>query len=208
MKKSSLLSLLLLLVLLTVSSLPRTTVATVRFTVMVTAGTSSSVECVGAGVYTANSTYEANRRRLAAVLLAEARDHPTTRNAPSGTGPTGWRRPSSAAAAMLTTATPPAPADSSCAACIADAFLEGGQRVSVPQGGLPFPVATALSKSEEYRILATGGIHEGNILKQALASELMFQAIGFGWLFLLATAGMAQPEKRHYHAFHFSPSGD
>ncbi|CAN6199265.1 unnamed protein product [Urochloa humidicola] len=35
------------------------------------AGTTSQVRCVDGVVYAANSTYEANRRRLAGLLLAE-----------------------------------------------------------------------------------------------------------------------------------------
>nr|CAB3454526.1 unnamed protein product [Digitaria exilis] len=170
MKKSSLLS--LLLVLLAVSSLPRTAVAMVRLTVMATAGTSPNVECVGDGIYTANSTYEANRRRLAAVLLAEARDHPYYTERAVGHWPNRLEASFFCRRRDVDDGHPAGSGDSSCAACIADAFLEVDRECPYHREA-SFSSRNCTLELEEYRILGTGGIH-----------------------------GMAHPEKRPYHVRH------
>ncbi|KAF8669147.1 hypothetical protein HU200_051474 [Digitaria exilis] len=119
----------------------------VRLTVMATAGTSPNVECVGDGIYTANSTYEANRRRLAAVLLAEARDHPYYTERAVG----HW--PNRLEASFFCRS-----GDSSCAACIADAFLEVDRECPYHREA-SFSSRNCTLELEEYRILGTGGIH-------------------------------------------------
>jgi hypothetical protein len=61
----------LLLVLAVSSSLPLTAAVSQRRLSFPAARLSPVVECVGDGVYAANSTYEANLRRVAALLLSE-----------------------------------------------------------------------------------------------------------------------------------------
>ncbi|KAF8669146.1 hypothetical protein HU200_051473 [Digitaria exilis] len=176
MKKSSLLS---LVVFLLAVSLPPTAVAITRF---VPAGTFS--QCVGVGVYTANSTFEANRRRLTGVLLAEsaARDRPYYTQRAVGYWP---NRPQASFFCRLRRRHGvDSGGDSSCSACIAGALLELDRGCPYHREAF-FSSRNCTLELGEYRILATGRVLEGNILTGALASGLIFQAIGFAWLFFL-----------------------
>ncbi|CAD6217778.1 unnamed protein product [Miscanthus lutarioriparius] len=83
-----------------------------------------------------------------------------------------------------------------CAECIAGAFLEVERACPYRREAL-FSDRNCTLELAEIRIFGTGGIfrefffwpsamlHEGNILKQVMASGLVFQAIGFGCLFFL-----------------------
>ncbi|OEL29470.1 hypothetical protein BAE44_0009507, partial [Dichanthelium oligosanthes] len=89
-------------------------------------GASPYVECVGNGVYAANSTYEANRRRLAGLLLAETAAAKASYFMDRAVG--YW--PNRAQAIFYcrhrryVDGTGPGDPSSSCAACIRGAFLE------------------------------------------------------------------------------------
>ncbi|CAL5072337.1 unnamed protein product [Urochloa decumbens] len=176
MKNPSLLS--LLLVLLAVSLPPAAAVVMLR---LVTDGASPDVECVDGGIYTANSTYEANRRRLAGLLLAEA----ATRSRPYYTdlGVGYWPyRPQAIMFCPRRDVDGTGSGDSSCAACIAGALLEV-ERACPYHREASFYSGNCTLEFSEYRIFSIFG--EGSILRQVLASGLIFQAIGFAWLFFL-----------------------
>ncbi|CAN6219080.1 unnamed protein product [Urochloa humidicola] len=166
MKNPSLLS--LVVVLLAVSSLPPAAAVMMH---LVTVGASPEVECGGSGgIYTANSTYEANRRRLAGLLLAEAAGpgRPYYTDLAVGYWP---NRPQ---AIMY--------GDSS---CIADALLEI-ERACPYHREASFYSGNCTLEFGEFRIFGTtSSIFNGSILEQVLASGLIFQAIGFAWLFFL-----------------------
>lgn len=155
MKKSSLLSLLAVLLLPAVVSLPRTAAARAYFTAIATgtaAGTTSShVECVG--VYTANSTYEANRRRLAGLLLAEARHRPYYTERAVGYWPNRLE-----GSFFCRRRDVDGSGDSSCAACIAGALLEMDRECPYHREA-SFSSRNCTLELGEYRILGIGGIH-------------------------------------------------
>ncbi|KAF8748087.1 hypothetical protein HU200_013057 [Digitaria exilis] len=177
MKKSSLLSPLLVF-LLAVSLPPTAVVAMMR---VVPAGTFS--QCVGVGVYTANSTFEANRRRLTGLLLAEsaARDRPYYTQRAVGYWP---NRPQASFFCRLRRHGVDSGGESSCSACLAGALLELDRGCPYHREAF-FSSRNCTLELGEYRILATGRVLERNILTGALASGLIFQAIGFAWLFFL-----------------------
>ncbi|CAN6168281.1 unnamed protein product [Urochloa humidicola] len=150
------------------------------------AGTTSQVRCVDGVVYAANSTYEANRRRLAGLLLAEtaARRGPyyyTERAA--GYWPFRAQASFFCRRRHRRDLNDTISGDSSCATCIAGAFRE-------MERACPYHKETSFygrhcTLQLEHRIFKTVVMHQGNMLKQVLASGLIFQAIGFGWLFFL-----------------------
>jgi len=188
MKNPSLLPLVVVL-LLAVSLLATTTVGA-RVVALVDDTSSPYVECEGdGGVYAANSTYEANRRRLAGLLLAEAAAHGSSYYTDHAVG--YWpNRPQ----AIFFCRHRRRNADgtisgdgSACAACIADAFLEV-ERECPYHRKAAFYSSNCTLEFSEFRIFGTDGIFshfEENVLKQILASGLIFQGIGFGWLFFL-----------------------
>jgi hypothetical protein len=121
MKNPSLLP--LVVVLLLAVSLPPTAAGMLPLA-LVGDGTSPYVECAGAGVYAANSTFEANRRRLASLLLAEeAARGPYYTERAVGYWP---NRPQASFFCRLRRrdVDGTGSGDSPCAACIAGAFLE------------------------------------------------------------------------------------
>ncbi|CAM0144800.1 unnamed protein product [Urochloa decumbens] len=174
----------LVVFLLLLAVLPLPPAAAVAMRVFNARSSSSHVECVGDGIYTANSTYEANRRRLAGLLLAEA----AARRGPYYTEHAAGYWPFRAQAAFLCRrprhVNGTSSGDSSCAACIAGAFLEM-ERACPYHRGTFFYGRNCTLHLDEYRIFGTAVMYQGNILKQVLASGLIFQAIGFGWLFFL-----------------------
>lgn len=188
MKNPSLLP--LVVVLLLAVSLLATTAVGARLITLVDDTSSPYVECEGdGGVYAANSTYEANRRRLAGLLLAEA-DAPGSNyytdhavgywpNRPQAIFFCRHRRRHVDGASSGD--------DSACAACIAGAFLEV-ERECPYHRKAAFYSSNCTLEFSEFRIFGTEGIFslfEENVLKQILASGLIFQGIGFGWLFFL-----------------------
>ncbi|KAG2645868.1 putative cysteine-rich receptor-like protein kinase 9 [Panicum virgatum] len=188
MKNPSLLP--LVVVLLLAVSLLATTAVGARLIALVDDTSSPYVECEGdGGVYAANSTYEANRRRLAGLLLAEA-DAPGSNyytdhavgywpNRPQAIFFCRHRRRHVDGASSGD--------DSACAACIAGAFLEV-ERECPYHRKAAFYSSNCTLEFSEFRIFGTEGIFnlfEENVLKQILASGLIFQGIGFGWLFFL-----------------------
>ncbi|CAN6168282.1 unnamed protein product [Urochloa humidicola] len=168
MKNPSLLS--LVVVLLAVSSFPPAAAVMTR---LVTVGASPEVECGGGGIYTANSTYEANRRRLVGLLLAEA----AALGLPYYTDLAVGYWPNRPQAIMY---------GDSCAASIAGALLEI-ERACPYHKEASFYSGNCTLEFGEFRIFgATSSIfNEGSILEQVVASGLIFQAIGFAWLFFL-----------------------
>jgi len=188
MKNPSLLP--LVVVLLLAVSLLATTAVGARLVTLVDDTSSPYVECEGdGGVYAANSTYEANRRRLAGLLLAEA-DAPGSNyytdhavgywpNRPQAIFFCRHRRRNADGASSGD--------DSACAACIAGAFLEV-ERECPYHRKAAFYSSNCTLEFSEFRIFGTDGIFslfEEYVLKQILASGLIFQGIGFGWLFFL-----------------------
>ncbi|KAJ1291223.1 hypothetical protein BS78_02G301100 [Paspalum vaginatum] len=181
MKNPLLLSLIPLLLLAV--SLPPVSAA-IRLVPLRLAGPSSyspyDVECLGDGVYVANSTYQANLRRVAALLVADAS---ATRGAYYTSRSVGyWPNRLLASSFCYGDGTA---SDSSCAACIAGAFL-GVERACPYHREAYFSSRNCTLQLDEFRIFGVNGIfEETNILKQALASGLIFQAIGFAWLSFL-----------------------
>ncbi|CAN6205615.1 unnamed protein product [Urochloa humidicola] len=177
-------SVLSLVAVLLLATLPLPPAAAVEVRIFNAGTPSSHVECVDGVVYAANSTYEANRRRLAGLLLAEAAARRGTYYTERAAG--YW--PFRAQAAFFCRRPRPVNGTSSsdsCAACVAGAFLEM-ERACPYHRGTSFYGRNCTLQLDEYRIFGTAVMmYQGNILKQVLASGLIFQAIGFGWLFFL-----------------------
>ena len=157
MKNPSLLP--LVVVLLLAVSLLATAVGA-RLIALVDDTSSPYVECEGdGGVYAANSTYEANRRRLAGLLLAEA-DAPGSNyytdhavgywpNRPQAIFFCRHRRRNADGASSGD--------DSACAACIAGAFLEV-ERECPYHRKAAFYSSNCTLEFSEFRIFGTDGI--------------------------------------------------
>ncbi|TKW35132.1 hypothetical protein SEVIR_2G351600v4 [Setaria viridis] len=177
MNNPSLLS--LLLVFLLAVSLPPAAADVAMRLVSVSVGTTSShVECLHGIVYAANSTFEANRRRVAGLLQAEA----------AARGPYYTKRavgywPFRAEASFFCRRRG-VDGTGFCAACLAGALLEL-ERECPYHKEASFYGRNCTLELGEYRVFGTAVVYEGNILKQAMASGLIFQAIGFAWLFFL-----------------------
>ncbi|CAN6205617.1 unnamed protein product [Urochloa humidicola] len=141
-------------------------------------GASPDIECVDGGIYTANSTYEASRRRLAGLLLAEAATpgRPYYTDLAVGYWP---NRPQAIMFCPRRDVDGIGSGDDSCAACIAGALLEV-ERACPYHREASFYSSNCTLEFSDYRIFG-----EGSMMKQALASGLIFQAIGFAWLFFL-----------------------
>lgn len=161
------------------SSLPRTAAVPLRFR----AAGRSPVQCIGDGVYAANSTYQANLRRVAALLLAEVSASPgqfyyTTRAVGY------WPNRLLASSLCRRRDVNGTHVGYPCADCIAGAFLQ--MERACPYRREAFYIDRNCSvELAEIRIFGTGGIFQRNILIQAMASGLVLQAIGFAWLFFL-----------------------
>jgi hypothetical protein len=122
MNNPSLLSLLLVF-LLAVSSLPpAAAVKVVQHSLSFVGWPSSDAECVYGIVYAANSTFDANRRRLAGLLLAEAAA--AARGGPYYTERAAGYWPFRAEASFCKPRGSAADDTGFCAACLAGAFLE------------------------------------------------------------------------------------
>ncbi|TVU38645.1 hypothetical protein EJB05_12029, partial [Eragrostis curvula] len=154
-------------------------------------------QCDGDATYAANSTYQGNLRRLAAVLTAAV-------NASHGSYTHRLalcrRRDDDdndndfilicEDGACHGTNDSPASRYTSCAGCIASAFR--GLESSCPYyKEAYFSDRNCSLQVNEVRIFGTDGVigigsyYGRNTLKETLASGLIFQAIGFAWLFFL-----------------------
>ena len=107
----------------------------------------SPVECVGDGVYAANSTYQANLRRVAALLLAEVSATPGQSYVTRAVG--YW--PNRLVASSLCWP------GYRCADCIAGAFLEVERACPYRREAL-FSDRNCTLELAEIRIFGTGGI--------------------------------------------------
>ncbi|KAL6656690.1 hypothetical protein ACP70R_004470 [Stipagrostis hirtigluma subsp. patula] len=146
--------------------------------------------CVGDGTYAANSTYEANLRRLAAVLTEAALPGSYTSREvghwPNRLQAAAFCRHHRRGDGFVTCAAGNCSGgdDYSCAACIAGAFREVESACPYHREAF-FSNLNCTLLLEEFRIFRGNGVYEGSILKGALASGLIFQAIGFACLLFL-----------------------
>ena len=180
MKNPSLLP--LVVVLLLAVSLLATTAVGARLIALVDDTSSPYVECEGdGGVYAANSTYEANRRRLAGLLLAEAAvggpyfakraavGYWPNRPQASFCGPLVGRRDVNGTGS----------ADSPCAACIAGAFLEL-ERACPYHREVSFYGRNCTLLLGEYRIFGPASMH-GEFCLPCLVYKLDYLACFFNF---------------------------
>ncbi|OEL29469.1 hypothetical protein BAE44_0009512 [Dichanthelium oligosanthes] len=131
----------------------------------------SPVSCGGDGRYTANSTYEANLHRLAAVLPAEASaSHRRYGYRAFGYWPNRLQVEWSCYSG-------------DCAVCIADAFKQVERECPFYREASFFGANCTL-RLGEYRIFGSD-LLEGNIVTRNMSFTMVFQAIGFAWLFFL-----------------------
>ncbi|KAM3317331.1 hypothetical protein ACQJBY_035147 [Aegilops geniculata] len=134
--------------------------------------TAATFDCVG-GVYKANSTYEANLRRLAAALPAETASSQSLQ-ATRGVG--YWpNRPRASSRCYWGVSS------SSCAACVAGAFREAERACPHGKKAVVFSRNCTLSLADFPRALGFRTISWLDLL----GPGLIFQAIGFAWLFFL-----------------------
>jgi hypothetical protein len=180
MKNPWLLSLVLLLAVS--SSLPLTTALwrPLRFP----AAGQSPVECVGDGVYAANSTYQANLRRVAALLLTEVSATPGHSYATRAVG--YW--PNRLMASSLCWR------DYRCADCIAGAFLEVERACPYRREAL-FSNRNCTLELAEIRIFGTGGIFREFFWPSAMLRKFSYtkSLAGFSILTALLIGSFAMP---------------
>ncbi|VAI53484.1 unnamed protein product [Triticum turgidum subsp. durum] len=157
--------------------------------------TAATFNCVG-GVYKANSTYEANLRRLAAVLPAEtasSQDLQATR----GVG--YWPNRPRASSRCYWGVSP-----SSCAACVAGAFREAQRECPYGKKAVVFARNCTLSLADFPRALGFRTISWLDLL----GAGLVFQAIGFAWLFFLLLQEWRDKRRASMMRCSSLPSGD
>jgi hypothetical protein len=115
----------------------------------------SPVECIGDGVYAANSTYQANLRRLAALLTAEVSDTPGESYTARAVG--YWPNRLLASSFCWRRYKDGAGFGYPCADCIARAFLEV-ERACPYRREASFSDGNCTLELEESRIFGPGGI--------------------------------------------------
>jgi hypothetical protein len=140
----------LLLVLLLAVSLPPASAVAVRVFDVVGLP-SSHIQCVDGVVYAANSTFDANRRRLAGLLKAEA----AARGGPYYTERAAGYWPFRAQASFFCARR----GAGSCAACLADAFLELERACPYHKGASFYSRRNCTLQLGEYRFLGTTAVY-------------------------------------------------
>jgi len=162
------------------------------------ATTEAVTDCMG-GVYTANSTYEANLRRMAAILPTETASSPSLQ-AFRGVG--YW--PNRLRAFSLCYRYQGV-SSSSCAACVADAFREAERECPYGKKVLVFARNCTLSLADFPRSIPFFG---PTSWLELLGAGLVFQAIGFGWLFFLLLQEWRDKRRASMMRSSSIPSGD
>ncbi|KAL6656686.1 hypothetical protein ACP70R_004466 [Stipagrostis hirtigluma subsp. patula] len=140
----------------------------------------SSFSCGGAdgGSYAANSTYEANLRRLENLLPAETTTSAVSLGRYASRAVGYWPNRVQAAWSCRRRG------EGVCAACIAGAFQEVKQ-VCPYQKEVSFFNPNCTLKLGEFRIFWGNGVSGRSVLMQALETGMIFQAIGLALLFFL-----------------------
>jgi len=144
----------------------------------------SPVECIGDGVYAANSTYQANLRRVAALLLTEVSATPGHSYATRAVG--YW--PNRLMASSLCWR------DYRCADCIAGAFLEVERACPYRREAL-FSNRNCTLELAEIRIFGTGGIFREFFWPSAMLRKFSYtkSLAGFSILTALLIGSFAMP---------------
>ncbi|CAM0906163.1 unnamed protein product [Alopecurus aequalis] len=162
------------------------------------ATTAEVFQCVGR-VYAANSTYEANLRRLAAILPAETA---SSQSLQAFRGVGYWPNRLRAASRCYRH---PDVTSSSCAACVADAFREAARACPYEKRVAVFARNCTLSLADFPRSVAFG--YDGSWL-EFLGAGLAFQAIGFAWLLFLLLQEWRDKRRGSMMRSSSTPSGD
>ncbi|XP_062186716.1 uncharacterized protein LOC133890326 [Phragmites australis] len=160
----------------------------------------SDVWCGSDGTYSANSTYETNLRRLAAVFPAEA--------ASALRGRYVHKRALGYWPNRLQATSTCRSHDGDCADCIADAFKEVERACPYRKKAYFDSTNNCFLQLGDVHILGSDGIFGGNELIQTLAWVMIFQAIGLGYLFFLFLQAWRDSKKGTVMHYTHLPSGD